>query len=291
MIVVGVGLAAVGAVLGVWAFSDVMKPAELGDADLADFDMGRLSGNPFATYQELKDSTSKVIAGNETAKARMIEAEAIAKQRDAEAIAAEVVATNGSRARQRPDQCHPQGLRGAGQEGRCCGASRRRGQGRRRRRTASAAAPQRESAGGATSAAHGCAASQGGFQGAEGHRQCLVARLRAACIAGVVILLALAPKPKVETPPAQELSLVSIELTDAGRAVLGCEIGSVQAIQIGGTTEAPTVVTMPVDGCASERSIEFPAVTTTSLATSRSSNPSPRNHRRQPDRGTPSPTP
>ena len=43
MIVVGVGLAAVGAVLGVWAFSDVMKPAELGDADLADFDMGRLS--------------------------------------------------------------------------------------------------------------------------------------------------------------------------------------------------------------------------------------------------------
>lgn len=76
--------------------------------------------------------------------------------------------------------------------------------------------------------------------------------------------MALAPKPKVEAGAAEELSLVSITLTDAGRAALGCDVATVQAISIGGTADAPVVLTLPANGCASTI-IKFPGVAKTEL--------------------------
>ena len=77
-------------------------------------------------------------------------------------------------------------------------------------------------------------------------------------IASGVICLALAPNPK--PPDSANVSLVTLTLNNAGKSALGCKASSVQALRTGGTADAPTVITLPQQGCPS-KSLTFTTAT------------------------------
>jgi hypothetical protein len=89
----GVGLAALGAIVGVLGFARVIAPVPLEDTDLRDLDLKRIPGQPYTTFDELNnhmDAIRSAAAGGEYAVA---EATAAAHEAEAEAAAAEAEAT------------------------------------------------------------------------------------------------------------------------------------------------------------------------------------------------------
>ena len=76
-------------------------------------------------------------------------------------------------------------------------------------------------------------------------------------VAGGVILLALAPKPKAEeTTSTLPAELVTLTLTPAGRAALGCHAKTVNALKISNDEKSPTVITLPEGSCPT-REVKF----------------------------------
>jgi hypothetical protein len=71
-----------------------------------------------------------------------------------------------------------------------------------------------------------------------------LALLSLGCAAAAVAFLALAPKPKAEAAPAT--TVVKVELTADGAALLGCPSSTFDGLRIGGTDAAPQVVPLGV---------------------------------------------
>jgi hypothetical protein len=80
--------------------------------------------------------------------------------------------------------------------------------------------------------------------------------LAVALVAVGVILLALAPEPK-EPDTSTQPTLVTLKLTDAGKAALGCSALTIQAIRVGGGAETPRIITVPTSDCATAKLIDF----------------------------------
>jgi hypothetical protein len=85
-----------------------------------------------------------------------------------------------------------------------------------------------------------------------------------ALIAAGIVCLGLAPNPKPAADPS--VSLVQLTLNDAGKAALGCRANAVQALRTGGTDTAPTVITLPQQGCPS-RTLTFTTASPVGLGT------------------------
>jgi hypothetical protein len=76
-------------------------------------------------------------------------------------------------------------------------------------------------------------------------------------VAGGIVLLALAPKPKAEeTTSAPPAELVTLTLTPAGQAALGCHAKTVNALKISNDEKSPTVITFPEGACPT-REVKF----------------------------------
>lgn len=283
-IVLGVGLAALGAIVGIRAFADVMAPADLKDEDLAQFPMSKLSGNPFTTYPELVADITAVAWANESAVAESIEEEAEAKRLEGLAVAKDATASRAEAAAASAKPPSDDALKAATKARSEASTAR------------SAADEQTARAAGEkvrlrlyddqlaarrrlrTDAMRLQAASNVRDRSNSAWRN---ANFAVGCIAAAVIFLALAPKPKAEEPAAAPtIALLSIQLTDAGRLALGCPgLQTVQGIQIGGTDASPKIVTLPVEGCPS-RELTFGARTHTeygdvSKVQALTSNPTP----------------
>jgi hypothetical protein len=76
-----------------------------------------------------------------------------------------------------------------------------------------------------------------------------------ALVASGVVFLALAPKPKAEAA-AVTPTLVTLKLFPTGVKALGCDAPSLTGIRIGGTDDAPLVITFPTAKCEA-RTVTF----------------------------------
>jgi hypothetical protein len=267
MIIIGVALAAAGALIGVWAFANVMKPAEIGDADIpAKFKMDRLGSTVIPTYAELVTQLHDMESAYERAFADANELRADAKEADALAVAAEDVATKTEAASLKDEKNDL--LKEAAKAARLTATNVRQTAGEKIGKADAAdtrlAVLARQVAARRRLRSDALRLQAGEIVRHRFGEAWKLGSLATALIAAAVILLALAPKPKIESTPSTEVSLVEVRLSDEGRAVLGCHAASVQGIVVGGTSDSPTIVTLPTSTCPS-RTIKFPALTSTKL--------------------------
>jgi hypothetical protein len=252
LLAAGVGFAALGALIGVLAFARVLAPVPLEEKDLEGFNLTRVPGQPFESYEELQNSIARLRGadrgdevGVQRAVRKMHEAKALAAETEIAAKKAE------AEAKAQPDNAELQ----------------------KRAEEARTAAKLRELH--AEAAAATAAAVAAGHQGwseeftRREHIRAEAYRLKAAdevgnrfrdsrdasiaavvCIAAGVILLGMAPKKKPAAATPKSAALVTLKPNEEGKRALGCQAESTHALRIGGTDEAPTVITLPEAGCA-----------------------------------------
>jgi len=265
LLIPGVFLAAAGALIGVLGFARVLAPLALESKDLADVDLKRVAGQPFETAAELQTELGRTRAGARGVEAELVTATAKAQETERVRVAAEANVTDAEAAAGSgtpPDPASAQALRAARTE-----------LAARRREAASSAArlgslqydltvwtEQSRRAEQILREAYLLRAAdevRRRFELAQ-----LLACLSVLLVAGGVLLLAGAPAPKEKTAAPV---LLELTLNDAGRAALGCpQLPRINAVRIGGTDAAPTVVTVPAPGCPS-RTLTFPAASPTPL--------------------------
>lgn len=248
---IGIALAALAAIVGTLAIASVLAPATMSDQDLRaqSFDIRKVPNHPFASYGALLASLADVrsaVANDEVrASDRKVDAavaEANAASADADLVTAEQALAadpnNGdlqkalSAARLRRD-----GARATARQSASTAVAYETGlkllqDQLEARETVRARALQLAAAEKVSER----------YQGAIG-----AVVLTVALGALAVYALAIAPRAKVES--GTSTSLVTVTLNDVGRATLNCDADSVQALRVGGTDEAPQLVTLPTPEC------------------------------------------
>jgi hypothetical protein len=245
----GVGLAALGALIGVLAFARVIAPVPLEDKDLETLNLTRIPGQPYATFERLRESLEAIrgaAVDDEFAMARALRA---AKTSDASAARLQARAVEAEEAA-KADPSH----QAAAERAKHAHSDADRARSEADAKAADAAAQQaghevwaeqftRTEA--IRSDAYGLKASDEvrlRFRDAQ-----IAAVFAVALIAAGVVLVGLAPIEKSAESPA---SLVTLTLNDAGRTALGCpRATTLQALRIRGTDATPKVITFPVPGC------------------------------------------
>jgi hypothetical protein len=262
---VGVALAAGGAIIGVLGFAWVIAPVPLEDKDVADVDLTRIPGQPFTSFGELNQELARLRRGAADLESRATSSLVAAKRTEALAQSEEAAA----KAAEAEAQAAP-------------ADTELQARAQATRASADGAAAEAAAAA-ATAAADSAELTQWQTQVArrdsvrfDAYRlkaastvgmRYLVARcgaaLSVALVAAGVVLLGLAPNLK-GAPPAPSPRLVTLTLSKAGQQALGCRLRSLQALQIGGSSSAPAVITLPTPGCPS-RAVVFSTTTTKSL--------------------------
>jgi hypothetical protein len=264
---VGVGLAALGAVIGVLGFAWVLVPVPLQDSDIRNLDLKRIPGQPYTTFdeldkqlQELRQAATAEEYQATQALADAQRAEAQAQRDDAAATAAEAKAaaapadndfkSGAEQARARADRAKAEAAA----------------------QTAEAAADADALSTWTAQISRRDAIRRDAYRlkaadvvRSRFARACLAAVVSVGLIAAGVVLLGLAPNPPAATAPALP-RLVTLTLSSAGRQALHCPAQSLQALQTGGNASAPTVITLPAPGCPS-RTIVFTTVPPRPLGT------------------------
>jgi hypothetical protein len=266
----GVLLAAAGGALGIYAFANVLTPVPLTDSDLNNDTVKAVPGSIYTTrkelLQDLRDlsgelGTQEGEANDEAANAKGVEAEA------ALAEAAALRAEQESKENPRSD------------------AKKRVAE----RLRAEADAKKREA-----EAATAIAASKSqyaSFTKEQLTRRFAIKRdaylltaseavgkrfkwalhwalpIAAALLSVGLIFLALSPKPKEEGDGGATVQLLELSLSPTGRLTLGCEVDKVRALQIGGDSKKPLVITLPSAACPESQVVEFETSEAAALGT------------------------
>ncbi len=254
---VGVALAVLGAIVGVLGFARVIAPVPLEDKDLRGFDLTRIPGQPFTTFEELvKDMTdlrsgatgeeyeaTGSLRASKRAEVKAQQDEAAAKTAEQEAAANptdQALQQRAAEARTRADAAQRDAAAKAAQA-----AADAAGLGVWTEQLSRREAIRRD--------VYRLKAAD------EVGRRYLHARVAAVFAAGLiaagVVLLGLAPKPKAATSPTLP-RLVTLTLNQAGQRALGCSANSLRALQTGGDASAPIVITLPTPDCPS-RAVVF----------------------------------
>src|SRR6266508_179206 len=219
---VGVALAVLGAIVGVLGFARVIAPVPLEDKDLRGFDLTRIPGQPFTTFEELVKDMTDLRSG-----ATGEEYEATGSLRASKR--AEVKAQQDESAAKTAEQA----------------AADAAGLGVWTEQLSRREAIRRD--------VYRLKAAD------EVGRRYLHARVAAVFAAGLiaagVVLLRLSPKPKAATSPTLP-RLVTLTLNQAGQRALGCSANSLRALQTGGDASAPIGLTLPTPDCPS-RAVVF----------------------------------
>jgi hypothetical protein len=242
---VGVGLAALGALVAILGFAWVIAPLSLEDTHLNDVNLKRIFGQPYTSIAELNESIEDVSAELSTADLRAIRASAKsqeaatrASEAEAEAKAAEEAASGdpgqlpaAARARAEADKAESEAASAARTAAYWTGELTLRTNQLNRRNEIRRDAYLLKAAD-------------------EVSRRykwsLLVVALAVAAIATGIVSLGLAPKPKAEAAP---VTLVKLSPNEAGRLALSCSDATVLALKVGGTDAAPEVITLPTAAC------------------------------------------
>jgi hypothetical protein len=268
---VGIGLAAFGAVLGILAFAKVITPLSLEDIDFSGFPMGRIPGCPFDKFADLKGAIASYQSTLGSGGTTLADAESNAARADAEAAVAEGVVTIVLEKLKDAEDKSPEQLVLEKQ------ASEAILHAQEKRNTAETAD------GAAKSLARTYQHSQGQLATAEAFRQNAYRLKEAdevrdrfdkarylllivvACVAAGLVFVGIAPKPKAEAAAASETpTLVTLTLNQQGQGKIGCSVGSLQALRVGGDEKTPLVITLPAPGCPS-KTVAFTTVEPTPL--------------------------
>lgn len=256
LLIAGVALAAAGALVGILAFAQVLKPTGTSDADFAPGDevMALLPEARFDSFAALRQrleetrddvGAKRVVASDAAAYAAAAKARAV----QAEAASAALDALLGD---EPPSDKQ--------EEARVARATARELRTEAGATVASSAVARNELALAEQQLASYEALRRAAYgvqtgRTVHGHYRTANAFtvLAVGLVAAGVICLALAPKPKSETVTAQ---LVTLSLEPAGQKALGCEEKSVAALRVGGDDEKPTVIVLPGGPCPI-RTVEF----------------------------------
>jgi hypothetical protein len=259
---VGVGLAAVGALIGVLGFARVIEPVPLEDADVRKrIPLNRLPGVLLNDWHEFDTELQGARTGLADAEDRLRTESSAANLAKATAEGVVAIAEHDeSQAEASPDSSVL----------------------KERADASRAEASRKQHAAVAASARASASAGQFEMWSEQVSRRLTIrqqayllaaadevrtryrsAQWRAgfavAFIAAGVVCLGLAPRP---APPASaNVSLVRLDLNQAGKAALGCSLDAVLALRTGGTDAAPVVITLPQQGCPARAltfSIETP---------------------------------
>ncbi|MFC9594980.1 hypothetical protein ACFTUC_34970 [Streptomyces sp. NPDC056944] len=251
----GVGLAALGALVGVLGFARVLAPVPLQDVDLRDLELTRIPGQPYTTFADLDQSLQEMRTAASRMEPEARQSRGAAKAADADAQQAEAAATAAELAAEAAPGS--EALRRHADETRA-DATRKRILASDRTREAEAKeaslAGWRDQASRRVAIRHDAYRLKATDVVGRRYRDALIAGVvSVGAIAAGVTLLGLAPEPKetVHLP-----RLVTLTLNDAGQKILGCSARSLQALQTGGSTSAPTVITLPTPECPA-RTVEF----------------------------------
>ena len=240
-LIVGILLAVAGALIGLWAFSNVMKPAALSEFALLDFKMDRLSGHSFDDYKALSDSIVRLRSSNAENEIKVADAEAgqeaakaVAADAEERAKAAETLATE-----TKPE--NPALKARAAAERKASDDARIAVQhaisnlsGAKAAVTVNAAQLKARQA----LRADVIRLSAADEVGKKFDTAWKFGILAATCVALGVAFLGLAPNPKAEEATA--LSLVTLTLNPDGRSAIGCDVPTLQAIRVGGRMTSRT---------------------------------------------------
>lgn len=247
----GVVLAAVGALIGILAFADVLKPTGTSDDDAspnADV-MKFLPESRFQTFPALRQALEEVRDDVGGKRVTASDADGYAKAAEAEAAQAEAasVALDGLL----KDLATPPADKvEEAKQARAVARDLRAAAGA----AAAASAIQRNEFELAEQRLVSLEALRRGAYGVQ-IGQTVAKRYKTAnelsalavlLVAGGVVCLALAPKSKVETTVPE---LVSLSLQPAGQRALGCKASTVDALRVGGADDAPNVIVLPGGGC------------------------------------------
>lgn len=254
ILAIGVGLAAIGALVGVLGFARVIAPIPLEDRDLKhpDFDLTRVPGQPFARFTELA-ADMEILRGAVARKKFGGPAKLrAAKAADDQASEAEATARE---ARKQADAApNDQALAQAAADAHA-EAETLRDEADRLAAEAEAWQASEDRWTDQFAQREAIRADAYGLKAADevGKRYTLaqwLAGLSVVLVAAGVICLGLAPKPKAATPTA---SLLELTLSKAGQAALGCpNVTKLQALKTGGTKAEPTVITLAAAECPSK---------------------------------------
>jgi protein involved in polysaccharide export with SLBB domain len=268
----GIAFAAAGGLVAVIAFARVAAPVRLEDKDLKGFDLTRVPGQPYSSFRRLRSSLDDfraVAAADEREVRAKTRAASEAKAAAAAAESAAVEAEAKSKAA--PDD---QALKAAATEARLHAEQ------------ADLAAEVTAATAAAAAETHKTWVEQ--FQRrdrirAEAYRLKAADEVndrftlaQAAAVVAVALIafgvyhLGLAPKPKA--PEATAPTLVTLTPNAAGHDALGCSAPTVSALKVGGTDDAPTVITLPENGCAS-KTLTFTVTKDASLGTAKAADP------------------
>jgi hypothetical protein len=257
LVSLGIALAAVGAVIGIYGFAKVQAPAVLTDAAIPDTIVDRLPEAHFSGFAALRTALEQARTAVGSRRYQASDASGYAAAATARADAADT----GVKSLEASAAAFPADTALAGE----LAAARQRARSLRTAAAEKAAANElttRELALATENltllealrrAAYGVAA--GDVVSAQFKKAKQSGVLAVALVAAGVVLLAQAPKPKAEAAPAP--SLVALELYSAGKTALKCDAGSVQAIRVGGTDDKPTVITLPTADCPTSVTVDF----------------------------------
>jgi hypothetical protein len=269
---VGIGLAAIGAVVGVFSIADVIEPVAVTDAMLLErpFDVTRVPGHPFKTYSDLLERLRHNRGQLWNRVYLASDATVWAKKAAAKGASSEMLLKEAEQdlANYQPDDDKKKRLKKTVED-----AKRTRDRDRATADSYSAEAAaldesvtlmkkQVQAAETVRSDAFRLYASDEVRRHYGATRSTVAAA--ALLVAAGILSLALAPKAPSEeaTPP----TLVSLTLNPAGQKTLECDSVSIQGIRIGGEDDAPLVITFPTSGCPA-RLVTFTTTPSAGLGT------------------------
>jgi hypothetical protein len=258
--------------VAVIAFARVAAPVGLEDSDLEGFDLTRVPGQPYSSFADLRSSLDdfrNAVAADELDvrdKTRAV-SEAKAAAAEAESAAAEAEA----KSKAAPDD---EALKAAATAARLH-ADRAKLAAEAAAATAAAAAERHKTWVEQFQRRDRVRAEAYRLKAADEVNDRFTLAQAAAVVAVALIAfgvyhLGLAPKPKA--PEATAPTLVTLTPNAAGHDALGCSAPTVSALKVGGTDDAPTVITLPENGCAS-KTLTFTVTKDASLGTAKAADP------------------
>lgn len=247
----GIILCAAGATAGILAFAWVISPVSLEDDDLDTLNMRRIPGSPSNSFKQLRWAIEWFRSALSVREDQIIDAEEESAEADAELARTEATATElEKRAKD--------------------GTSADKSAARRARQVADI---QRQKSDDLKGKAAALTVTAKTWQGEFDERERLraeafklkasdevsdrfyiakwIAGASVAAVAAGIALLAVAPNskaPEASTSP----SLVTFTLTKDGHEKLGCDDVVVHGLRVGGTDDAPLIITLPTATCKAQ---------------------------------------
>lgn len=253
----GIGLATAGAVLGIFGFARVLAPVPLSNEHLGGFDMSKIPGSPYTEFSQLVPLIEELRQAVADKEQELVRSQPQAKSAEAEAARVEQESKAAEEAaNENPTdenlQANVQALRKQ--------ASQTRVEAIKKSKLAEDQQVQMKDLLQQFARAQELRRSAFLLKAAEEVNSRYSATLKFGGVAALVVaaglaFLAMAPNTEAEDVPTP--ALVSVRLNERGQELLDCANSSLQAVRIGGTDEAPKLITLPTEGCPA-KTVTFP---------------------------------